>query len=177
MTVSTVYDPIMDALLAYLEANIVPNTFLSFARGIIMWEQLATQQNSSPIIRQPALYLFDGVGFGQGTTKYEQRGRGRPVVRVIGRTIVIYAQQPSAGGRPGGTVGGPNVATKGEGTVFHPLIEAVEAVFATPDSEGALTLGGLVSHCWIEGDGILVSGDIDPQGQGMATLPVKIMVP
>jgi hypothetical protein len=50
-------------------------------------------------------------------------------------------------------------------------------VFDASDSEGALTLGRTVSHCWIEGDSHWLTGDIDPGGQGMLTIPVQIMIP
>jgi hypothetical protein len=181
MATSTLYDPIMNALLALLKSATGYNTpsqvFQFYQRGIIPWEMLAQTNNNQPLIRQPALFLYDGVGFGGGTTEYEQRGRSRPVVRVITRTIIIYAQQLSAGGVPGGVTGGPIVATSGAGPVFHPLIEAVEGVFTTTDSQGALTLGGLVSHCWLEGEAWIATSEVDPQGQGMAKLLVKIMVP
>ena len=179
MATSTVYEPVMIALLAYLKGNIASNTFLTFQRGIIQWEMLAQTNNSLPLLRQPALFLYDGVMVtGGGTTKYEQRGRSRRGIKIIDRTIVIYAQLPAAGGVPGGQAGGPAVMTAGGGPILSPLVEAVENVPTDiPDSQGALTLGGLVSHCWLEGDGMWLTPDTDPNGQGMATLPVKIMVP
>jgi hypothetical protein len=180
---STVYDPIMNALLSYLQTytnfGTVGASFLTMKRGIIMWEQLAQKMDSSPILRQPALFLYDGIGFGGGVTKYDERGRSRPVVRIIDRTIVIYAQVQAPGNAPGGQLGGKGIPANGGGAIFHPLIEAVETAIARPDNnlQGTLTLGGLVSHCWLEGDGHILSPDIDDNGQGMATLPVRIMVP
>jgi hypothetical protein len=38
---------------------------------------------------------------------------------------------------------------------------------------GRQTLGGLVSHCWIDGKIMKDSGDID--GDGIAVIPVKIL--
>lgn len=40
---------------------------------------------------------------------------------------------------------------------------------------GKQTLEGLVSHCWIEGDTIVVPGDLD--GDGIAIVPIRIEVP
>lgn len=37
------------------------------------------------------------------------------------------------------------------------------------------TLGGLVSHCWIEGETQVSSGDLD--GHGLAVIPLKILIP
>ena len=163
------YEPIMTALLALLQAK-CGGTFQTYKRRFVMWEQLAQQV---PAIAQPALFLFDGVGLGGGRIKYAQKQRGLPPRRTLLRTIVLYAQIPG-----GGTPGGPDATTPG-GTVLGPLAESVEAALATVDDpvQGTLTLGGLVSHCWIEGDGHWVVGDIDPNGQGMVTIPVNIMVP
>jgi hypothetical protein len=166
----SVYEPIMAALLALLQTK-CGATFGYYSRRFITWENLIqnVQTGSSPI-SQPALFLYDGIGFGGGRTKYEQRGRGRPPVRILLRTIVVYARIPG-----GGTAQGPDALTPG-GSVFAPLAESIETALL-PDSEGALTLGGLVSHCWIDGESHWVVGDIDPGGQGMLTMPVQIMLP
>ena len=176
------YEQIMNALLAYLQNNIPSGTFQSFRRGIVMWSDISKIQNGLPLVRQPALYLYDGPMFGGGRTSYHQRSRSLPVIRTIHRTIVIYAQTPSAGQLPGGSIGGlaaQNTVTS-QGSILHPLLDAVETAMETPDdtsASGALTLGGLVSHCYVEGDGFLFSPDIDENGQGMATLPVQIVIP
>lgn len=176
---STTYDPIMNALLAYLQANIPANTFYTFARGFVMWEQVSQLINGLPIMRQPALWLYDGMGAGGGKITYDRKSRSLPPIRIMDRTIVIYAQSPAIGSQPGGQGGGPVDLTQsgGGGPILHPLIEVVEAALSIPDKEGALTLGGLVSHCWLQGDAHLLTPDISPDGQGMATLPVRIMVP
>jgi hypothetical protein len=66
-----------------------------------------------------------------------------------------------------------------QASILHPLIQAVEAAMEIPDNPetGTLTLGGLVAYCRLSGEGILVSPDIDEEGQGMATLPVEIKIP
>ncbi len=167
------YEPIMNALFTLLNGALVPGTFRYSSRRFVTWEDLINfihTSGASPF-PQPALILYDGIGFGGGKTKYEQRGRGRPKIRVVTRTIVVYAQLPA-----GNTPSGPDNVTPG-GSVFGPLAEAIETVFDNVDSEGALTLGGLVSHAWIEGDSHWLTGDVDPSGQGMMTVPVSIMIP
>ncbi|HEV2097421.1 MAG TPA: hypothetical protein VGR45_00690 [Stellaceae bacterium] len=57
---------------------------------------------------------------------------------------------------------------------LNPLIDAIEAAL-DPFPLEALTLGGLVTHCWLEGNGALDSGDLT--GQAVAMLPVKMLVP
>lgn len=166
------YEPIMNALLALLEAQLTPGLFRTMTRRYLPWETLLSdlQQGSNPF-PQPALILYDGIGFGGGKTRFEQRGRGRPPVRIMSRTIIVYAQLPG-----GNTPSGVDHDTPA-GSVFAPLSEAIEGVFLTTDSENALTLGGLVSHAWIEGDSHWLTGDIDPYGQGLMSIPVQIMIP
>lgn len=175
------YEQIMNALLAYLKAQIPANTFLTFRRGVVQWQELGRVVNGVPIMRQPALFLYDGPGFGGGRVRYEQRSRSLPVIRILHRTVIIYQRTPAAGGFPGGSLGGSAVQSVlgSQASPLHPLIEAVELAMETPDdaAQGALTLGGLVSHCFIEGDGLQIPPDIDPEGQGMATLPITILVP
>jgi len=175
MTDSVTYEPIMDGILALLQNALMPGTFRYMARGIIPWEQIDQMitTNITLPFRQPALFLFDGIGYGGGKTQFERRGRGMPPKRVLHRTIVIYAQFPGSG-----TPSGPDGTVPSGGTIFAPLSEAVEAVFNQPDFDNAaLTLGGLVSHIWIEGESHWLTGEIFPNGQGMMTLPINIVIP
>lgn len=163
-------DTVMSALLTHLQTQ-CGATFATYSRRFVTWEELIQRQGSTFPVAQPALYLFDGVGLGGGETRYEPRGRATPAVVTMDRTIVVYAQIPS------GEVGNPDATTPG-GTVFYPLEEAIFSAMEQSDSlqENTLTLGGLVSHCWLEGNGVIVTGELDPQGQGMMTLPVRIML-
>lgn len=161
----------MGALLARLQA-VCGSTFKTYTRRFTMWEQLVQLLNAGSPFLQPALMLMDSVGLGGGVDTWSQRGRGSPKVVTLSRTICIYATLPG-----GDTTSGQDGVTPG-GSVFHPLIEAVESAFDPDDqSQNALTLGGLVSHCWLEGDGYMMTGEIDVErGQGMQTMPVKIML-
>lgn len=177
---TALYDQVSDALLARLQTQ-CGESFLYYSRRFLMWEQVAqmTNANQNPL-RQPALFLFDGMGLGGGKTRYDPRMRATPTVRTMDKTIVIYARLPRAGESGGSDTGvpaGPDIVTPG-GTVFYPLIQAVESALIADDlSQGTLMLGGLVTHCWLEGDGFVITGETDPDGQGMATLPVRIMIP
>lgn len=170
---SVLREQVMDALLAYLEAG-CGATFQTYSRRFITWEKLAALlQGGAAVPPMPALYLIDSIGLGGGVDHWDPRGRASPSVVTLTRTIVIYDTLPN-GASPQGQDG-----TTPGGTVFHPLIEAVENCLAVPDSQSqnALTLGGLVSHCWLEGDGMMMTGELDDvRGQGMQTMPVKIML-
>ncbi len=168
------YEPIMDALLALLQAS-CGEKFRYYSRRFATWESVVVRtQNASDPLNQPCLFLYDGIGFGGGRTEYKQRARGLPPTRTMLRTIVVYAQLPGGGG-----LAGPDLLTPG-GTVFAPLMESIDTAFSAEVGDGpggTQTLGGLVSHCWIEGDNHWVVGDIDPGGQGMMTVPVSILLP
>src|SRR5579862_8742709 len=54
-------------------------------------------------------------------------------------------------------------------TVLNPLIDAVDAALAPSRTTGRQTLGGLVSHCYIDGKIMKDPGDLD--GDGIAVIP------
>ena len=60
-------------------------------------------------------------------------------------------------------------------TILNNLIDAVDDALKADALTGKQTLGGLVSHCWIEGRVMKDAGDLD--GQGVAVIPIKILVP
>ena len=55
------------------------------------------------------------------------------------------------------------------------LIDAVELGLQPSPATGVQTLGGVVVHCWIEGDLDLSPGDLG--GQAMAIIPIKMLAP
>lgn len=59
--------------------------------------------------------------------------------------------------------------------IVNDLMEAIDTFFVADGTHGRFTLGGLVYRCWIEGKVFKDPGDID--GQGMITVPVRILVP
>lgn len=173
MAASATYAPIMNALLTLLQTN-CGTTFKEYTRRLTPWEALAQSlQSGGPKIRQPYLCVFDGMIVPEsGIITYERTARAVPNKREIQRAIVIYAQIPG-----GGTAAGIDLTTAG-GDVLYPLIEAVEnAIEPIPNQFGAQTLGGLVTHCWLQGTAYTFSGDLDPAGQCMAILPIKLLIP
>jgi hypothetical protein len=58
---------------------------------------------------------------------------------------------------------------------LNALLDAVDTALKPDALSGKQTLGGLVSHCWIEGKILKDAGDLD--GSGVAVVPVKILVP
>lgn len=107
------------------------------------------------VTEQPAIfvrYLKD---------HYPERPTGLLPKTVMEAEIWIYA-----------TTGSPDAVPD---AVLNPLIDAVEAALQPSPAIGAQTLGGLVVHCWIEGDILKEPGDLDDQA--MAMIPVRLLAP
>lgn len=170
MALPVTREQIMEAILASLR-SFCGTAFRTYSRRFMTWEDVVQSYTNGAPLNQPALFLYDGVGFGGGTENFDPGASfGTPTIVTLMRTIVIYATLPG-----GGTPQGPDGTTPG-GSVLHPLVELVmEALAQNDPTMGTNTLEGLVSHCWVKGDVMLVTGEIDAaQGQGMATLPVEI---
>lgn len=84
---------------------------------------------------QPALFMTQG-------REVPQQSRGKPAVWTMHADLWVYA---NAGNDESVIVS----------SLLNPIIDAIEAAFV-PASAGvsgnAQTLGGLVSHCWIDGE-------------------------
>ncbi len=101
----------------------------------------------------PALYLAGDK------SSYEQT-EGAPPIRTLGALVYLYAANPDR-----------HVSA---GVVLNGLLDALEAAIA-PDWSGAQTLGGLVSHCWIEGAVEVFEGALGERAA--AIVPIKMLVP
>jgi hypothetical protein len=58
---------------------------------------------------------------------------------------------------------------------LNDYLDALEAVLRPAPGQPTQTLGGLVHHCFIDGEILKVPGDDD--GQGMAVIRITILVP
>jgi hypothetical protein len=119
--------------------------FLTTGRRALYWSKVSAQ---------PALFLRN-----TGTV-YERQGS--LLKRVLKAEIWIYSQA------------GKNVDFA-PGIALNNLIDAIEAALDPGPTSDRQTLGGLVQHCWLDGDGVDDPGDLD--GQAKAVLPVKIALP
>lgn len=55
------------------------------------------------------------------------------------------------------------------------ILGAIETALAPDDATGCCTLGGLVQHCWLEGEVFKDPGDLD--GQALLIAPIRVLVP
>jgi hypothetical protein len=123
-------------------------TFNTSGRRLLLWSKVASF---------PALFV-------QSTgTQYPQREvRGLPPKRTITAELWVYTD---AGKDPNAN---PEQA-------LNDIIDAVEAALLPGVNSNAQTLGGIVSHAWIEGEIEQFPGVLD--GIAKAIIPVKILVP
>jgi hypothetical protein len=124
-------------------------SFATASRRLQLWSGLSPSE-------KPALFLSE-----RGDT-YAHASEAAPATVTMELDIYIYTD---AGKDP----------TIVPATILNPLIDAVDAALAPNILTGLQTLGGLVSHCWIEGKIMKDAGDLD--GDGVAVIPVKILVP
>lgn len=91
-----------------------------------------------------------------------QQAEGSPPLWRAELDLYLYCQAPDDATAPT--------------TVLNPLLDAIEAALLPtgPDAvAGALTLGGLVKHCWIAGAVETDEGALG--GQAVAIVPIEIL--
>lgn len=111
--------------------------------------------NDVPAEKQPAIFQAEHA------ESYPPVGRGLPRIHDLKASIFIYFRSSDVS---------PGV------TIQNALLDAIDQAMV-PDNlqDNTLTLGGLVSHCWIEGDILKEPGDLD--NQGLLLIPISIRVP
>jgi len=109
---------------------------------------------------QPALYLL------QRRETADQTRRGVPTIWHLHASIYIYARNELDGAGAG----------SGGSDVLNPLLDAVEnALYPFPSPGQVVTLGGLVSRVFIDGEVEVDEGNVD--NQAVAIIPVTIIGP
>jgi hypothetical protein len=131
--------------------NLVSNAapFVTASRRLQLWSGMASTD-------KPAIFLCER------SENYTRASEAVPEAVTINVDIYIYTD-----------------AGKDQSlvpiTTLNNLIDAVDTALAPNYLTGLQTLGGLVSHCWIEGKIMKDAGDLD--GDGIAIIPIKILVP
>lgn len=123
--------------------------FASASRRMKLWNSVAAAD-------RPALFIAE-----RGDT-YVRASEAVPETITIEADIYIYIDA----GQDADVI---------PASTLNTLIDAIDAALAPGPLLGRQTLGGLVSHCWIEGKILKDAGDLD--GDGIAVIPVKILTP
>ena len=130
---------------------------LAAVPGFAVCERRLRHWNDVPDAEQPYLCLAQG---GQSVAQGDP-AKGVPPKWTLEADIYLYAR----------TTGGLVPAS-----VLNPLVDAVEDALQPqyPALEKCQTLGGLVQHCWIEGNIETDEGTLGDQA--VAIIPIKILV-
>jgi hypothetical protein len=149
-------EAIWAALFALLQSKLSAS-YITMGRHHVMPPALSPEQ-------QPALFAVP-VRETRGP-----RPPGVPVKLTLDGYLILYFQAPS-----------PLLEKIGSETVLgattlNGLLKGIDDALE-PDNPttGKLTLGGLVDHCWIEGDADMDTGIFTQQGA--AIVPIRILVP
>jgi hypothetical protein len=145
------------ALFTLLQAKLADAGYAVISRTHVQPPQLSADL-------QPALFVV------QGRETHAPRPAGFPAKITLSGFIILYYQAPMVLLQAIGT------ETINGATQLNAMLQAIDAALL-PDhiTSGKLTLGGLVEHCWIEGDSDMDTGIYGQQAA--AIIPLKILVP
>ena len=133
---------------ALFDLALTATTFNTNGRRLLLWSKVASF---------PALFIQS-----TGTHYPPREVRGLPPKRTITAELWVYTdvgKDPNAN---------PEQA-------LNNIIDAIEAALVPGINANAQTLGGIVSHAWIEGEIEQFPGVLD--GIAKAIIPVKILIP
>lgn len=119
------------------------------SRRLKHWDSVSPAQ-------QPALFLIQ-----RKETPAEKRGL--PAAWTLECDLILYVNAGSD----------PNAVPA---SALNPLLDAIDQALAPPAGQPVQTLGGLVSHCWIDRSGIVMDEGVLGT-QAVAIVPVQILVP
>ena len=122
---------------------------------VVTWGRRLPAADDLGSINQPAVYVIT-------SGEHRKPVRGFPDVVTLKADVWIFCN-----------VGGDMHAVPVNQINY--LLDALDAAVAPDPVTRFQTLGGLVSHCWIEGDVIIDEGLF--QGQSFAIVPFMILVP
>jgi len=129
--------------------NQVSNTpdFAIASRKFQLWNEVGSAD-------KPALFLKE--------TKEDYKRTSEAVPATVMLHVDMYVN-----------VDAPKDSDTTAATDINNLLDAIDTALAPDALSGTQTLGGLVSHCWIEGE-ILKNGE-DVGGDGLVVVPVRVL--
>lgn len=146
-------EPIYAAIFAFWSALTVGGSpaFKLATRKLKTWEDVEAED-------QPALLQLQ-------KRETVTKPRGLPAKWTLSIDLYLYVHT--------GAIQDPNIVPS---QLLNPLMDAVEAALAIDDkSNDACTLGGLVSHCFIDGAVEIFEGNLGDQAA--CIIPLTVVVP
>lgn len=152
MNRETIFSALYAQLQTATKADGRTPAFVTVSRRFRMWTDVPQDQ-------RPALFIQ------QKKNSYSRAAQGESAPQKVTLNAILWIYTYH-------NVGDQAVVPA---TDMNNLLDAIDRALQGSAMTGLQTLGGLVSHCWIEDDVDFDAGDID--GDGVATIPVKILVP
>ena len=149
-------EAIQSALLTYFKTALAGSGYQTMSRQHVQPPQLTPDL-------QPGFFLV----FPRETRA--PKPVGLPVRLTLSGFIILYFRGPEPRAEAIGQ------ETQFGATIANALLKAIDDAMKPDDPSGRFTLGGLVQHCWIEGE-----VNVDPciyTAQGAAIIPIRILVP
>jgi len=143
-------EPIYAALFSLLNTSLANAGFVTTSRKLQHWADVDASE-------QPCLFM-------KQKSEVAKTTRGQPTLWTLAVELYIYVNTQQQNN--------PSIVPT---QLLNPLLDAVVAALP-PDnlSDYALTLGGLVSHCRI--DGVIETSEGNLGDQEVAIIPISILV-
>lgn len=144
-------EPIYAAVFAFFSGLLLSGNpvFRSATRKATTWDNV-------PIEATPALLMTQ-------VRELAQYRKGLPTIWRLNVNLMLYVHT--------GAGNDPDIVPS---QIFNPLVDAIVASLAVDDqSNNACTLGGLVSHCAVEGAIEIFEGDLDDWA--IVVIPITIL--
>lgn len=148
-------EPIWAGLFAHFQTALA-GLFVSMGRRHIAPPDLV-------FAAQPAFFLV------QVKERHEPKPKGVPTRLILDGFIILYVPAPVANEN----IGEETVLAATQLNAMYKAID--QALLPDNPGTGAFTIGGLVSHCWIDGDTNQDPGILSEQAA--AIIPIHILVP
>lgn len=155
MSVPTVVT--LESIMQALEALLTP--LLSNGSGFQVVSRDFKAPDQVGDVQLPALYIL------QGPITNVREG-GKPAKQTLSVWLFIYTNPEQAT---------PETGVYASSLLNNALTSVMSIMVDRTFPLKEQTLNGLVSNCWVEGEVIYDSGEIQPPG--LAVVPVKILVP
>ena len=136
-------ETIMSALFALVSGSA---SFVTASRRLQLWSSMSPGQ-------KPAIFQYE---------RDDTYTNGKNYLPIVEMNVDLYIYTA-----PGTDSGITPIS------ILNPLIDAIYVALAPNIVTHRQTLGGLVSHVWIDGKIMKDPGDLD--GDGIAVIPVKIL--
>ena len=124
------------------------------SRRLMMWADVDASLRPCAFLRKP----HEG---------FKKQSPTVPVVRTLEFMLYVYVNAKPVD--QGSTAGADQI---------DDILDALESALQPSGpgvSDNRQTLGGIVFHCWIEGDVPIDAGDLD--GDGVTLVPIRVMMP